>query len=253
VVWSQFTPGASIIDLKAQNEAQAVQIARVDLSVDPVFAAGRRLYHATDDRRISSDGSSCASCHPEGREDAITWATPDGPRQTIMLAGRVQNTAPFGWIGKHDSLKSYVTGTFTRLGGSGLGQGDPEFDALLAYVEQMPSPAIGDTPDLGPTHEQMLARGKDLFFNEEQGCATCHVGGTTDKVKHDVGSKAKADDVLDFDTPSLRFISGTAPYFHDGRYATLQAMLRATDSKMGHTAQLSQKDVDALEAYLDTL
>ena len=72
------------------------------------IAQGRRLFHAVDDGRISSDGTACASCHPDGREDALTWSTPEGPRQTIMLAGRIATTAPYGWIGRHDTLKAYV-------------------------------------------------------------------------------------------------------------------------------------------------
>ena len=41
------------------------------------------------DRRISADGRVCASCHPDGREDGVAWVTPEGPRQTPMLAGRL--------------------------------------------------------------------------------------------------------------------------------------------------------------------
>ena len=66
-------------------------------------------------------------------------------------------------------------------------------------------------------------------------------------------SKAKSDRDGDFNTPSLKFISGTGPYFHDGRYKTLNALLRDIDGKMGHTKHLSEPDLDALEAYLRTL
>ena len=56
-----------------------------------------------------------------------------------------------------------------------------------------------------------------------------------------------------FDTPGLGFLEGRAPYFHDGRYQTLRQLLLASDGKMGHTAQLSNADLNALEAYLRTL
>src|SRR5262249_28406823 len=152
-------------------------------------------------------GTACASCHPDGREDALTWSTPDGPRQTIMLAGRVAATAPYGWIGKHDTLPTYITNTFTRLGGTGM-QG-AELDSLVAYVGKMPGPVT--TP---PTEQPLVARGKELFFAEAQGCAGCHVGGGgVDSAHHDVGTLTTADVGKEFDTPSLRFISGTAPYF----------------------------------------
>ena len=39
-----------------------------------------------------------------------------------------------------------------------------------------------------------------------------------------------------FDTPSLQFVGGTAPYFHDGRYPTLIDLLDANDEQIrrGH-------------------
>ena len=56
-----------------------------------------------------------------------------------------------------------------------------------------------------------------------------------------------------FDTPSLEFIGGTAPYFHDGRYATLEALLADPESSMGHSASLPAEDRAALAAYLRSL
>ena len=56
-----------------------------------------------------------------------------------------------------------------------------------------------------------------------------------------------------FDTPSLRFIGGTAPYFHDGRYKTLDDLLLAPDHVMGDSTRLSRQDRAALVAYLETL
>jgi len=104
------------------------------------------------------------------------------------------------------------------------------------------------------SHKALVAHGKQLFDDEQQGCSSCHMGGRgVDKTLHDVGSTATADNISKYDTPSLRFISGTAPYFHDGRYDTLDELLKASDHRMGHTLQLSQKDVTALRTYLETL
>jgi cytochrome c peroxidase len=55
------------------------------------------------------------------------------------------------------------------------------------------------------------------------------------------------------DTPSLRFVAGTAPYFHDGRYKTLEELLAAPDHAMGESTRLSRQDRAALAAYLETL
>ena len=50
---------------------------------------GRELFHAAGDLRLSGDSRACASCHPDGREDGISWPTPQGRSQTPILAGRL--------------------------------------------------------------------------------------------------------------------------------------------------------------------
>lgn len=223
----------------------------VRVSEPDKVAKGRALFHTTGDSRISSDGRACASCHPDGRDDGLVWATPDGPRQTPTLAGRLAGTAPYGWNGARGTVKKHVTTTLKRLGGTGLE--NDAMDALVAYCMAMKAPpraaleASEDPP--------LVEEGRDLFESTSAGCASCHMsdGTFTDGNRHNVGSKAKGDPRRSFDTPSLRFLSGTGPYFHDGRYPTLRAVLKGTDGKMGHTAQLSPHQIDALEAYLQTL
>jgi DNA-binding beta-propeller fold protein YncE len=249
-VWSQFDGKLTALDLAGDAEPRSIAVSYRPAAAVAAVAQGRKLFHAVDDARISSDGTACASCHPDGREDALTWSTPDGPRQTIMLAGRTATSAPYGWTGTHATLHAYVTNTFTRLGGTGL-QG-PELDALVAYLEGMPGPA-NDGARSGE-QQQLARRGQQLFFESRQGCASCHVGGVgADAGKHDVASGTKADMNGTFETPSLRFIGATAPYFHDGRYPTLDALLSSADSRMGHTAHLDAGDRRALRAYLETL
>ena len=84
----------------------------------------------------------------------------------------------------------------------------------------------------------------DLRFHE----GALHAGGGTNGQAFSVGG-----DATKFDTPSLRGISGTAPYFHDGRFETLDALLASPDHSMGKTLQLTRKDRIALTAYLETL
>jgi mono/diheme cytochrome c family protein len=254
VVWSQFDRALNVIalaDAPAAEPDEIPAVARIPLegvepAIDATIALGRKLFHAAD-VRISRDGRACASCHPSGRDDALTWATPDGPRQTPMLAGRLEETAPYGWNGAGATVRAHLGHTFERLGGSGL---DPrEIDALIAYVGAIAAPPgiAGDAA--------LVRRGAALFASDQAGCASCHAGGGafTDGAPHDVGSRAQADKDEKFDTPSLRFVGGTAPYFHDGRYPTLRDVLRHADGSMGHTAHLSGADLDALEAYLRSL
>jgi cytochrome c peroxidase len=68
-----------------------------------------------------------------------------------------------------------------------------------------------------------------------------------------VSSNVAADSDPKFDTPSLRFLNGRAPYFHDGRYATLRDLVDSKTDKMGKTSHLSAEERDALVAYLGTL
>ena len=139
----------------------------------------------------------------------------------------------------------------------------------MAFVATMHAPVdVEPTPAAG-SNDALASRGRALFDSQQVGCAGCHAPDHkfTDATRHDVGSadaprhgpanpflaSSGRDSAGGFDTPSLRFVGGTAPYFHDGRYATLRDVLVGTDGKMGHVAQLSPQDFAALEAYLLTL
>lgn len=264
VVWSQFErtldvislAGPALIDEKGSADASKLTtVVRVAASpmAHPLpisVALGRALFHMSGDERISHDGRACASCHPDGRDDALTWATPNGPRRSIMLAGRVNDTAPFSWSGSEHTLKEHMGITFTRLEGTG-GLRGLELDALEDYVSTLAPPP---TAAPNPADQAKIARGSAIFHSEAAGCSGCHSGDiATDNEHHDVQSKASADKSGKFNTPTLKFVGGGGPYFHDGRYKTLHQLLTDADRKMGHTAQLSPDDLEALEAYLRTL
>jgi DNA-binding beta-propeller fold protein YncE/mono/diheme cytochrome c family protein len=261
IVWSQFDrsvsvlplTGPDVVDERLQSPARAASIAlapaAIKLPAD--VALGRLAFHSGGDARISKDGRACASCHPDGRDDAITWATPDGPRRSILLAGRVASEKAFSWNGSSKTLREHLVKTFDRLDGSGLR--GLELDGLVAYVSTMRPPV--DAPAPGPgALDPKVKRGAELFASKETECATCHSGPAfSDGANHDVQSKAQGDRGASFRTPSLHLIGSAGPFFHDGRYATLRDVLRDADGKMGRTKQLSANDIEALEAYLRTL
>jgi DNA-binding beta-propeller fold protein YncE len=254
VVWSQFAHALTVIGLANGVPLTLAAARRGDRPEIDRLARGQALFHATFDRRVSRDGRACASCHPDGREDGLTWSTPDGPRQTPMLAGRVASSAPYGWFGTHPTLADHVGHTFERLGGSGFAANDDQDDeqSLLAYVTKM-KPPRREGAVVDAARASLVARGRAIFEDARQGCTSCHAGGGADGFRHDVGSGNVDEKSLRFDTPSLEFISGTAPYFHDGRYRTLMDLLDANDGTMGHTAHLGAEDKLALAAYLETL
>src|SRR5262249_55717817 len=145
------------------------------------LARGRQLFYVTRDVRTSIDGRACASCHPDGRTDGLTWTTPDGPRQPILLAARLEGSAPYGRFGDHPTGKSHVLFTISRLSGHGFHTPEDEvdLDALLAYIGSLTLPSReGAIVDKGVAERR--ARGLELFQSKDVGCAGCHTGGGTD-------------------------------------------------------------------------
>ena len=247
VVWNQFSHDLSVVSLGSGA------VETVPLASDPLpapVAAGRKLFHSERDRRISRDGRACAACHPDGREDGLVWKLGAGPRQTPMLVGRLDQ-GPYGWLAKHARLEDNMRETMTRLGGSGLP--GAQLSELARYVREglvAPPRAMVSEGEQG-----QIARGKAIFHDDEVGCSGCHQSerGTSDRALHNVASRAKADSDSAFRTPPLLFVGDTAPYFHDGRYPSLEALLDDNLDRMGNTSQLSPDDRSALLTYLRTL
>jgi mono/diheme cytochrome c family protein len=242
IVWSQFDRTLSVLALGDNDDDRPIQVSlsrQATAPADHDLAMGRKLFH----EGLARDGRACASCHPDGRDDGLTWTTPDGTRQTPSLAGRLEGTAPYAWNGSGDTLQVHLANTFSRLGVRSLER--RQLDALMAYAMVMPGPAATSI-HASPAE---LARGREIFHSTDAGCSTCHGmdGQAPDGLRHAVSETSE------FDTPSLRFAGGTAPYFHDGRFRSFGDMLAATDGAMGKTHQLSPDDRRALETYLRSL
>jgi mono/diheme cytochrome c family protein len=163
-----------------------------------------------------------------------------------MLAGRLPNTAPYGWDGAGNDPSHHLDHTIARLEGAGFAP--KERAAVLRYISTLPGP---DTQRAAPP--ETLEHGQAVFLTA--GCASCHAleGGWTDGKSHNVSSRVAADAVAAFDTPSLRFVGGTAPYFHDGRYPTLRDLLTRSEGPMGAARKMPAEDIDALESFVRSL
>ena len=109
----------------------------------------------------------------------------------------------------------------------------------------------GDEQALSPAAE----RGRELFFGAAQ-CSACHSGPNfTDDAFHNVGvgmDDEKPDpgrfaisnllgDTGSFKTPTLREIARTAPYMHDGRFATLEEIVEHYDKGAIANPQLDEQ------------
>jgi hypothetical protein len=236
-------------DVAAASPPAAVELTPLASSValtksrmSPLAHRGAELFRAPDARVSSRGALACASCHPEGRDDALSWRIDGHTLQTPLLSGRIVGTHPYKWDGGDPDLPHSLASTMRRLGGSGLEPAD--IKALAAYLEAQPAPRR-------PTEDTAaVARGKHLF-DGELGCNTCHDGAAhTDRTRHDLGS-----DMKQVDTPSLVGVASSAPYYHDGSAATLPALLRdtATVHGMADTAHLSDGQIADVVAYLATL
>jgi DNA-binding beta-propeller fold protein YncE len=205
---------------------------------------GEVLFRTANDGRLSSRGAlACASCHPEGRADGLSWRIEKHELQTPLLSGKVAGTHPFKWDGGDKDLSTSISSTMRRLGGGGLPAADAK--ALAAFLEAMPAPR---TPRRDVA---AVDRGKEMF-ESELGCASCHAGGLkTDREKHTFGS----DTLATVDTPALVGLAYSAPYFHDGSAATLEALLADNGlvHGMAETSGLSDAEIVDLVAYLETL
>jgi cytochrome c peroxidase len=136
-------------------------------------------------------------------------------------------------------------------------------EALAAFVRTRYSGASAwDRYEAGASDAvaaEVIAGSK--VFNERADCARCHTPPLyTDLSYHriveskDPGratiTRASADRGA-FKTPSLRGVARTAPYFHDGRAATLEEVLAV--AKHGKIADLSAAERKALRAFLEAL
>lgn len=264
--------------------AQVVRLAEDPLDADG--ALGRRIfYDATD--RITSGGLACAGCHPEGRDDGHVWHeaklnTKDGTqvnflgheanipaeervkgaaRRTPMLAGRVSANGPYGWHGESADLPTRLHAGFGlhRWGGMPAHQ-DANLTARSARLAAFLRRGLVPPPALKRELDSAETRGREVFKSTETGCVGCHKPESeyTDRVSYPMARvpiRAGFDDEAEkeFKTPSLKFVGGRAPYFHDGRATSLEWLIDNNDDRMGHTNQLSRVDRDALVAFLRTL
>lgn len=127
----------------------------------------------------------------------------------------------------------------------------------------------------GGEHEALPAsakRGMALFFSPRVGCSGCHSGinlaGNWRDARGATGAASFAVDgtsVRAVRVPTLRNVALSAPYMHDGRFATLEAVLAhysqlgaraarglSLDARLPRTALTAEERAD-LVAFLDSL
>jgi mono/diheme cytochrome c family protein len=249
-VWVHCELGRHVVSIDGASAATTfapATIASAELAATTRSAAERRgadIFRRGRDHRVSTGGfMACASCHPEGRSDGLSWRIEGHNLQTPLLAGRLLGTHPYKWDGKDADLPTSLRNTVGRLGGSGLSQS--EANDLQAFLEGLPKPK---TPTID---KAARARGQAIFESEEAACSACHQGDKlADGQQYDF-----ATNLVQVDTPSLVGLAYSAPYYHDGSARTLRALLtdKASIHGMGNSSQLDDAQLDDLIAYLESL
>ena len=258
----------------------------------PDMRHGMRLFYSANSAAFPITTNfwiACASCHPEGGSDAVTWQFAQGPRDTPSNVGGPINTgflfrqADRNTVLQYDeTIRNEQGGRYTFDGGSASEIAD--LLALTGFTNYaIPYPQNPNLAPGGLTAQQQ--HGQTLF---QTNCSSCHLGayftdsglnnpalnlaGPVDTTctqagsvcLHDIGTcvttgahtdQSSQDDDGDtrqpclFDTPTLRSIFASAPYFHDGSAVTLADAV----ARVPFSAALSASDQSDLVAYLLTL
>lgn len=247
----------SMIETAFMEEVDKLAATELGLPIDLLI--GAQLFYGSADDRLSEDRRlSCATCHFDGLSDGHTWADyPGGPARTPILLG-VAQTGPWGPQGQYDELADYdwlvrhvqhggglIEGNLTPANGGPNAGRSPDMDALVAYLGTLAGPGR-NALEIAP---EVILQGEAVF--QAQGCATCHPAPLyTDGLTHDLEDGSGSGAV---DTPSLRWLWASGPYYHDGRAATLQAVFAADGGPHQLLGEIPYGDLDLLIAYLRSL
>jgi len=195
---------------------------------------------------------SCASCHLDnGRIDALPWdflRDGIGNGKDVISLVYVQHTSPHNRRATRPDPRECIR---TGVTGSHFIVPQPaEVDDLLAYVASLrpePNPNV-------PQFAEAAQRGKALFEGKAN-CAGCHPGPYfTDRKMHNVGILTPNEPDGRYKTPSLVEAYRTAPYYHDGRAATMKdALTKHGLASHGNVKDLTPQEIDDLVAYVLSL
>ncbi len=245
------------IDTRSMSVTDVLPVINLSISLDQLL--GAQLFHSAADMRLSAGSAlSCATCHFDGQSDGRVWmGFPDGPRNTPTLYN-LPETVPYNWSGTWSELADVELKVRWLQAGTGLIDAptvnDPhagmsvDLDLLTQYLTTLQAP-----PNPYQFPPSVVERGKQIF--DSQKCADCHVGpAATDLQNHDVGTGTSPLEQRGtaFDTPSLRWLRLSAPYFHDGSAKTLRQVFELPGAHQ-LIFKLPPQDIDALVDYLLTL
>ncbi len=243
-----FSDNVAVLDLTAHPLRRGVTV--IALGAEPVIDQVRQgeIFFA-DAALCFQNWQSCTSCHPDARTDGLNWdlmndglGNPKNNRS--MLLSHV--TAPSMWSGIRATAEDAVRSGIRHIQFAVRPDEDAQaIDAYLKTLTPLPSPRL-----VGGQLSESAQRGQTVF--EKAKCQQCHPAPLyTDRAMHNVKTRAKLDRRDDFDTPTLVETWRTAPYLHDGRYATMRELFE--DGQHGLNEPLSEQDLLDLVEFVESL
>jgi len=189
------------------------------LSNDPMppnLRLGQKLFYSadSDDVPVTQDHwVACASCHLEGRSDAVTWLFAQGPRDTPSNAGGTLDTGFLFRTADRTQVQDYWKTIDVEQGGNvhrNVTQ-QPLLDALAAYVNYaIPTPV---PPSMDAAHQlrgdalaSLRAQGAAVFA--QVGCPGCHLGAA-------LTDSGEGNAALDLGGPIVSSVTTGGVLLHD--------------------------------------
>lgn len=246
---ASMTDGTVIIQMREPSQLQIFapgdrfgEPTIIELGTTSVKDTGHQLFHMN-----TGAGVSCASCHPEGQDDARVWTFQCiGPRRTQSVNIGILGTEPLHWDGDMNTFSTLMSEVFVgRMGG-----GQPTEEQATFMAEWLDT--LRPPPRPEPEDVAAVERGRALFTDPTVGCATCHSGAKfTNNQSYDVGTGGKLQ------VPSLIGIANRSPFIHTGCAPTLRDRFTnpacGGGDEHGVVSGLSSTQIDDLVAYLETL
>jgi hypothetical protein len=234
----------------------------------------RRGEHLFNDASLCFEGwQSCASCHPDGRRDAMYWdLSNDGlgtfkDTKSLLMATR---TPPVMWRGVRADAMTAIRAGIHHIQFALPQPGQAE--AIHAYLDAMsvtPSPRLDprvleapktEEPGCAKCHAPGIPRGTltpaarrgKSIFEGKAGCVQCHPHPLfTNLEQRDPGLGSG----VRYDVPSLVEVWRTAPYLHNGDALTIREAITDYNwmQQRGKTKDLSDQELADLITYVKSL
>ncbi len=195
---------------------------------------------------------SCDTCHPGGESDGRVYrqgveapAGSPGARDVPMLRGLWQ-TPPYLRDGSISSLREVIA-RMLELEMSGGRMEETDLAALEAYLLSIPPFDRGRIEADGtPIEPVTLSARRGFAFFKQAKCVECHPPPVfARRRRFDVGTGMRLQ------PPSLRGVTSSAPYGHDGRWSTLGEAVRAMLAARG--IDYTERELTQLIRYLELL